>query len=280
MEFSHELIVPNEDLPFKMFVFEGSAGNYFRDKHWHRAIEIFAVFKGGLNFFLNERKYPLQPGEFMLVNSNEIHSVDSPLPNYTVVLQIPLKAFEDYFTGEQFIRFTHSSKVQDAQVMTLVHDIYDAYCDKALGYEMKVMSYYYMLLYLLVTKYRETEVSEDMLKHNRKLNRLSAITNYIKENYKSDLSLESLAETFGYSTAYLSRMFQKYAGINYKTYLQSVRIEYAYQELANTSHTISEVALNNGFPNSKALAKEFRKKYGVLPSEWRKRERMNLPSEK
>ena len=30
MQFSHELIMPNEDLPFKMFLFEGSSGNYFR----------------------------------------------------------------------------------------------------------------------------------------------------------------------------------------------------------------------------------------------------------
>ena len=37
-KYSHELIVPNEDLPFKMFLFEGSQGNYFRDKHWHRSI--------------------------------------------------------------------------------------------------------------------------------------------------------------------------------------------------------------------------------------------------
>ena len=81
MEFSHELIVPNEDLPFKVFVFEGREGNYFRDKHWHRSVEIFAVFEGELSFYINEEKYPLRPGEFMLVNSNEIHSVDSPEQN-------------------------------------------------------------------------------------------------------------------------------------------------------------------------------------------------------
>ena len=53
MEFSHELIVPNEDLPFKMFMFEGKDGKYFRDKHWHRSVEIFAVFEGTLDFYLN-----------------------------------------------------------------------------------------------------------------------------------------------------------------------------------------------------------------------------------
>ena len=50
MQYSHELIMPNKDLPFKMFLFEGKDGNYFRDKHWHRSIEIFAVLDGGLVF--------------------------------------------------------------------------------------------------------------------------------------------------------------------------------------------------------------------------------------
>ena len=49
----------------------------------------------------------LTKDDFMIVNSNEVHSVDSPLPNETIVLQIPLKLFEDYFTGEQFIWFSH-----------------------------------------------------------------------------------------------------------------------------------------------------------------------------
>lgn len=271
MEFSHELIMPNEDLPFKMFIFEGKDGNYFRDKHWHRSIEIFAVFEGSLTFYINQEMYPLKAGEFMLVNSNEIHSVDSPDRNMTVVVQIPLKTFEDYFTGEQFIRFTHDSKRQDERVMNVISDIYQAYTEKGCGYDLKVQSLFYELLYLMVTKYRETEVSQEMVKQNRKLSRLSMITSYVKEHYTDELSLERLAEIFGYSPAYLSRMFQKYAGINYKSYLQGIRVEHAYQELANTQRTISEIALENGFPNSKAFTKAFSKKYGMLPSDYRKR---------
>ena len=253
MQYSHELIMPNKDLPFKMFLFEGKDGNYFRDKHWHRSIEIFAVLDGGLVFHIGDRTYPLSRGEFILVNSNEIHSVDSPKPNRTVVLQIPLKTFEEYFTGDQFILFSHDPK--------------------DCGYEMKVKSQYYMLLYLLVTKYRELDVSRDAVKRSKKLTKLSAITNYIKENYTEDLSLETLAEIFGYSPAYLSRMFQKYAGINYKSYLQGIRLEYAYRELLETNHTISDTALNNGFPNSKAFSKAFTEKYGRLPSEFRREQK-------
>ncbi len=272
MEFCHELIMPNQGLPFKIFLFEGGEGNYFRDKHWHRSVELFAVYNGTLQFYLDEEAYPLRTGEFMLVNSNEIHSIDSPEPNRTIVLQIPLKTFEDYYTGEQFIRFTHDSLPQDREVMKLIRDIYAAYEEQACGYEMKVKGLYYMLLYLLVTDYRETDVTPDMVKWHKNLNRLSLITDYIKENYASELSLEALAGIFGYSPTYLSRMFQKYAGINYKSYLQNIRVERAFRELANTDHTVSEAAMNNGFPNSKALAKAFQKKYGILPSEYRKRQ--------
>lgn len=270
MEFSHELVIPNEDLPFRMFVFEGKDGGYVREKHWHRSIEIFAVFEGEIAFFMNSEEYPLQSDEFVLVNSNEIHSIKAPRPNLTIVLQIPLKVFEKYYTGEQFIQFSHSPRVQDEQVTQLISSMYHTYSARQCGYELKVLSQFFMLIYLLVTKYRKTEVNPDILRYNKKLNRLSTITAYIRDNYTKEMSLESLAEIFGYSPAYLSRMFQKYAKINYKTYLQNIRVEYAYKELANTENTISDIAVNNGFPNSKAFSKAFKNKYGYLPSEYRK----------
>ena len=57
MEFQHELVIPDEGLPFKFFLFEGSQGNYVREKHWHTSIEIFAVMEGSLTFYLNDEKH-------------------------------------------------------------------------------------------------------------------------------------------------------------------------------------------------------------------------------
>lgn len=276
MPYSHELIVPNADLLFKMFIFEGKEGKYVREKHWHRSIEVFAVFAGSLRFYLNDEEHPLQQGQFMIVNSNEIHSINAPVPNHTVVIQIPLKCFENYYTGEQYIRFTHQFREQDQQILELIQEMYRAYQDKLQGYELQVQSLFYKMLYFMVTSYRELNVDSDMLKRNKKLNRLSTITSYIKDNYMTDLSLENLAKIFGYSPTYLSRMFQKYANINYKTYLQSVRVEHGFQELTTTDHTVSEVAMNNGFPNSKAFSKAYQEKYGLLPSEYRKQKRQEI----
>lgn len=269
MESKHELVIPNEDLPFKLFLFEGKDGKYVREKHWHRSIEIFAVFEGMLNFYLEDKLYPLYPGEFVIVNSNEVHSVFCPVPNKTVVLQIPLQTFKRYFTGEQFIRFSHSPKEQDAEVMQLLDGIYQMYTLKETGYDLKVQSSFYMLLYYLVAKYRKTEVAPELLRKNQGMRKLSAITDYMKENYEKELSLETLAGMFGYSSTYLSKMFQKYAQTNYKNYLDSIRLEHAYKELTETDHPVGEIAYNNGFPNSKAFAKVFRERYGMLPSKYK-----------
>jgi AraC-like DNA-binding protein/quercetin dioxygenase-like cupin family protein len=271
MEYSHEIIMANDDIPFKMFVFEGKDGNYVREKQWHRSIEIFALYKGELEFYVNETKYPLAPGEFMLVNSNEIHSIRSPKKNFTIVLQIPLVTFEKYYTDEKFIYFTHSSRLEDEEIMTLIRAMYENYLARACGYELKVQSQFYLLVYHLVTKYRKTEVDSGLIRNTKGLDKLSRIMSYLKDNYNKDLSLENLAKTFGYSPTYLSRMFQKYAQTSYKVCLDNIRLEHATKDLVNTNLTIGEIAMNHGFANSKAFARTFETRYGILPSIYRKR---------
>ena len=103
------------------------------------------------------------------------------------------------------------------------------------------------------------------------MTRLSSITAYMKENYTGDLSLEEVAKVFGYSPAYLSRMFRKYAGVSYKEHVQSIRLGYAVKDLESGRYSITETAMRNGFSGSKAFARAFRKKYGMLPSEYKEK---------
>ena len=270
MEFQHELIIPNEGLPFKVFLFEGENGNYVREKHWHTSIEIFAVMEGSLDFFVNKEEYPLKAGEQIIINSNELHSIHAVEKNKTVVLQIPLKQFENYFTAQRYIRFRGQEELVDKKLASLLRKLYHVYSERKIGYEFRTISIFYEIMYILVKDYRGTETREKAIRHSRRLDALSKITTYMREHYREELKLSDVAATFGYSDAYLSRMFQKYAKINYKTYLQDIRMAYAYRDLLNTDHTISQIALDNGFCSSRGFSGEFQKRYGVLPSEMRK----------
>ena len=64
MEFQHELVIPDEGLPFKFFLFEGSQGNYVREKHWHTSIEIFAVMEGSLTMTKASQAFPVPAHEY------------------------------------------------------------------------------------------------------------------------------------------------------------------------------------------------------------------------
>ena len=269
-DFQHEVIVTDAGLPFKLFLFEGAKGNYVRDKHWHRSIEIFAVWEGKLEFALRDKRFPLSNGEFIIVNSNEVHSISAPEPNKTVVLQIPQETFAEYFTDDQFIWFSHGDRETDHRVFTLLQEMYIISTNGDEAKKFQILSLYYELLYLMVTKYRKFNVNEEILKNSKQLKKLSNITRYMKDHYAEPISLESMSEQFSYSPSYLSRMFQKHAGINFKDYLLGIRLEHAVRELDETDNQIVDIALGNGFPNSKAFSNAFRDKYGVLPSEYRK----------
>lgn len=268
MELQHELIITDQGMPFKLFLFEGGNGNYVREKHWHTSIEIFAVMEGRLSLFLNDREYPLKQEELVIINSNEIHWIQAPEKNCTLVLQIPLKQFEDYFTAERFIRFTSSGHPKNKELAGCIRRLYEASRKKEIGCPFQILALYNEIMFLLVSAYRITEVGEKEVRHSRKLDALSKITTYMREHYREDLRLSDLAAMFGYSDAYLSRMFQKYARVNFKTYLQDIRMAYAYRELMTTDDTISTIALNNGFCSSRGFAREFKKRYGILPSEF------------
>ena len=269
MEFKYELITTNDDLPFRMFIFEGKDGNYKVPKHWHRSIEIFLVIEGVIDFYINSTQHTLEKGQVILVNSNEIHSIEAPHKNFTLVFQIPRKLFENYVTEDELV-FQSTLKERDHILVDTIKKMYSQYEKKENGYQFDVLSYFYKILYILMNQYKLKEVDEIRRKHNRQLEKLSTITQYIKEHYNEDISLESVAKVFGFNPTYLSKMFQKYAGINYKVYVMDVRMNRAYKELINTGDSITEIAIRNGFSDSRSFTKAFKKRFNTLPSVYRK----------
>ena len=213
-DFTYEMVVPNEDLPCKFFIFEGKNGNYRRANHWHQSVEIFLVLEGELRFYINNHSQPLSAGELIIVNSNEIHSIEAPKPNLTLVLQIPASYFAPYMGKEDYAVFISQSQEKNRTLAILIEQMYHVYTKKEKTYLLKMQSLFYELLYQMTTNFMKTEADEGTLRQKRHLDRLSRITSYMKKHYNQPITLESVAETFGFSPNYLSRMFHLYAGIS------------------------------------------------------------------
>lgn len=224
-----------------------------------------------MRFYINNQSQPLSAGELIIVNSNEIHSIEAPKPNLTLVLQIPASYFAPYMGKEDYAVFISQSQEKNRTLAILIEQMYHVYTKKEKTYLLKMQSLFYELLYQMTTNFMKTEADEGTLRQKRHLDRLSRITSYMKKHYNQPITLESVAETFGFSPNYLSRMFRLYAGISYKTYLLNLRTEYAFREMLHTDRSLNDIAINNGFPNSRAFAKSFFKRYDCLPGEYRRK---------
>lgn len=103
--------------------------------------------------------------------------------------------------------------------------------------------------------------------------RINQINNYIRANYKSEMSLSNLASQLYLSEAYLSRFFKKNFGMSFVKYVNNIRLTHAMEQIVNTDDPITKIAYENGFSNATVFNKNFKQIYGETPSQYRKENR-------
>ncbi|MBQ3373862.1 MAG: helix-turn-helix transcriptional regulator [Anaerolineaceae bacterium] len=92
---------------------------------------------------------------------------------------------------------------------------------------------------------------------------------YIIENCAGDVSLERVAREVGFSSFYLSKLFKKEEGVNYKDYVISVRMEKAKQLILEGRLNVSEVAVAVGYNNNTYFGKAFKNYFNVTAKDMR-----------
>lgn len=102
--------------------------------------------------------------------------------------------------------------------------------------------------------------------------RILEIVQYIQSNYQEQLTIDEIAKRFSISTGYLSRFFKAAVDQSVHRYITDVRLQHAYNDLLFTDMTILDIALKNGFPNSKSLIEAFKNKFQKTPNQIRKKD--------
>lgn len=101
--------------------------------------------------------------------------------------------------------------------------------------------------------------------------RIAEIASYIESHYSEELTLESLSDTAGYSKRHFTRLFREYYRMSVMEYITERRLRRAAELLASRGIAVARVAEVCGFASAGALSKCFRARYGISPTEYRKR---------
>jgi YesN/AraC family two-component response regulator len=93
---------------------------------------------------------------------------------------------------------------------------------------------------------------------------------YLEQHFHQVLSLEMVADHFGLTAKYLSRLFKEETNENFSDYLVGMRVSHAKILLARTNEKIGDIASSVGIESRATFLRTFQKVEGISPSEYRR----------
>lgn len=100
---------------------------------------------------------------------------------------------------------------------------------------------------------------------------------YIQSNASTNLSAESLCQTFACSRSYFSHTFKKHVGKGFREYLTDIRLERSKRLLELSALNVTEIAYSVGFQDSNYFSTVFKKNVGLSPLTYRKKHKKDCP---
>lgn len=271
--------VPNSELPLMILEIKSTKENPIPDveKHWHYDLEIILPLTSTLEVWANGESHLIEKEHIVIINSEVIHSVkvygiyDT---DYTLCFQINYDFIKSIFPTFDAIYFSNS--INDDINQKLVHLLLALHKEfvKQGTYRNMIVQGCLMTLLGVLLEYQSypRKVSAND-KTSKKLNELMNVISYIDKNYAEVINIDELAERFGFSYGYLARIFKKSFNVTIKQYITMERLEHGRNDLVYTNISVTEIALDNGFPSLEAFNREFFQKYKMTPLNYRKKVR-------
>lgn len=243
-----------------------------RNTHVHRALELGLALEGDGLVRVNDNSFSIHKGSLFFFNANEPHEIIASSGEGIKIayLQVASSFCSEYlscFRNLELLKNDLSTYLTSAQLYELTElmvqslqnylaedsDIYGLYCICSI-----CQLYSKLLAYV---PYRQmTEAA--YLARNKKMARLSRITEYIDTNYSEKITLEELANRENVTKTYLSHFIHDNLNMTFQEYVSTVRFERALKLIRNTSMCLTDVSIVSGFSDVKYLSRMLEKHFG------------------
>lgn len=116
------------------------------------------------------------------------------------------------------------------------------------------------------------DFTEKMRRHFRSdtnSKHINACKEYIYSHIKERITIEDLADEFGVSASYLSRLFKQETGISVSGYIREQKIEVAKNLLRFSDYSMIDIANRLSFSSQSHFIQQFREAVGMTPKKYR-----------
>lgn len=241
--------------------------------HCHDEIEIYYCMQGETKIIIEEKEYILTEGCLLFVSSLAMHQIIIEDETAAVfVLEFGSQLIGQKFNEILKKTFTKCFIKPDEkisyrnQLLNPIQKLYYEFTKKQEGHEYAIRGYLFEL-YAMIIRY--IPMQEQKLKNLNNYQKIQKVFDLIQNEYFEDVTLKQAAEYIGYHPTAFCRYFKEITGTTFHDYLNSYRINIAMRLLEQKVHSVNEIAVMIGIPDSKNFTRVFKKIVGMTPTEYK-----------
>lgn len=241
------------------------AANNHCPAHYHSLVEIVCALGGAMQAHLDSEATEVKKGEVMVVSSYTIHRFETAAASDVCILQVPTHYIQAFNDVMQKRRFAQSILPQGAAARQVGRYMKDLLRHTAGGGRdgFVVRGLVYAILGLLMDSLPMEDVHLDA-DHDK----TRRVLGYLHRHYTQPVSLDELADAFGYSRSRFSHLFSERLGYTVCDYLGALRCHHAAQLLRETDLSVSQIAMAVGFESLRTFYRTFKKQYKLTPNQY------------
>ncbi|RKN78176.1 AraC family transcriptional regulator [Ulvibacterium marinum] len=274
-----EAIEPNFGHSFTYQKFDSLKNNKNNAWHYHPEIELVYVNGGTGKRQIGSHVSYYGNGDLILIGSNLPHCgfTDALTGNESETV-IQMKAD---FLGNDFFNIPEMKKIQNLFEMAQGGIAFSGKTKRKIGEKMEILEYQgdFQRLLSILNILNELALSQDFkvlnaegfaMKTEVKDNdRINKVFNFVKANFKEEISLDEMADLVSMTVPSFCRYFKKITNKTFVQFANEYRLVHASKLLAEKPMSITDVCFESGFNNFSHFNKQFKAFTGQNPSEYR-----------
>lgn len=232
--------------------------------HLHDEVEIITLFRGSASLMADGFNYTLSAGDLIIIFPNVVHS-------YTLENNVDVGKF--IFSPDEIPYLNPILEHKLPKTPVIKHDKVSGTNLDSLSREIltsyKSSSTPVQKAYLLLLTGKLLELCEFEERKDMNDNIVIQIFDYCKRNFRSDITLADVADALFVSKSYISHIFCCKLKINFRTYINIIRINEATSLMRQEKITVTEAAHRSGFGSIRTFNRAFLKYMGITPKEYK-----------
>ena len=229
--------------------------------HMHKVVELAVIMEGGCTMQLEDKTYTLRAGDAAIAFPLTPHSYESIEPG--------ARGFAAFFPAETFqdLSSMFYAMVPKEPVLRGAYELEEVRWPirRLMGPEgqddLLRTAYLHLLLAQIISR-----LSLQSAQNFREKDLGSRILRYIYDHVGENITISSVAHELGISESHLSHLFAQQFHINFRRFINAVRIDKATNMMRDPFASLTQVCDQCGFENMRTFRRAFVRETGSLPA--------------